>query len=118
MNRGFEVDRYGEFLGKVPEDIFNSFPSRTSAVFYSAGRKRRGQNRHWLESFRQRDSVSDFLRKNSNPRNMVMTATNSSRWATVFLVIILAGIVAMTFSRCHLDPVYPDITATIDLATP
>jgi len=49
---------------------------------------------------------------------MVMTATNSSRWATVFLVIILAGIVAMTFSRCHLDPVYPDITATIDLATP
>ena len=26
MNRGFEVDRYGEFLGKVPADILRLIP--------------------------------------------------------------------------------------------
>ena len=33
MNRGFQVDRYGEFLGRVPDDIFNRVPPEERTTF-------------------------------------------------------------------------------------
>ena len=35
MNRGFEVDRYGEFLGRVPEDILQLVPIEDQRGFFT-----------------------------------------------------------------------------------